>query len=58
MAGNFNAGLFMLSSALILAGLSIASFFGFKATTKAFVLLTRKFVVYVKSLFIKKEADK
>ena len=56
MAGNPNSGLFLLSAGLVLAGLSIPSFFGFKALTKALILLTKKFAVWVKSLFIKKEA--
>lgn len=53
---NLNSGLFLLSAGLVLAGLSILSFFGFKALTKALILLTKKFAVWVKSLFIKKEA--
>lgn len=57
-AGNLSSGLFLISAALILAGLSIISFFGFKIVTKAFILLTKKFALYIKSLFIKKGADK
>jgi uncharacterized membrane protein len=58
LLGNLNVALFMLSAALVLAGLSIISFFCFKAVTKGFIILTKKFAIFIKSLFIKKEEKK
>ena len=47
LLGNLNVALFMLSAALVLAGLSIGSFFSFKALTKGFIILTKKFVIFI-----------
>ncbi|MBE6562769.1 MAG: DUF1700 domain-containing protein [Ruminococcaceae bacterium] len=53
---NNAAGLFMIGSGLVLAGLSVFVFFGCKAATKGLIILTKKTALAVKKCFIKKEA--
>ena len=52
--GNLLTGIAMLAAALVCAGLSIFAFFGCKLATKGILLLTKKVIIYTKSLFIKK----
>ena len=54
--GNGLTGLVMLSAGLCCAGLSIFLFFGCKAATKGILWLTKKSALWVKSLFVGKEA--
>ena len=54
--GNVAQGLALLSAGLILAGLSIFLFFGGKAAIRGAVRLTKRVALWVKSLFLKKEA--
>lgn len=54
--GNGLTGLVMLSAGLCCAGLSIFLFFGCKAATKGILWLTKKAALWVKSLFVGKEA--
>lgn len=48
-------GLAVFSAGLILAGLSIFTFYGCKALTNITVKLTKKFVLWLKSRFVRKE---
>ncbi len=52
--GNVFAGIAMISSGIVCAGLSIFMFFGCKAATKGTLLLTKKMVIWIKNCFIKK----
>ena len=52
--GNTFTGIAMLAAALACAGLSIFIFFGCKLATKGILLLTKKVIIYTKSLFVKK----
>ena len=52
--GNLFSGLAMIAASLVLAGLSIFSFFGCKAATKGTVILTKKIALGIKNCFIKK----
>lgn len=52
--GNALPGVAVLASGLICAGLSIFAFYGCKAATRGFLLLTRKTAVWIKNCFIKK----
>lgn len=52
--GNVPVAVASIGAALICAGLSILSFIGCKAATKGIVLLTKKLVVAVKWLFVRK----
>ena len=54
--GNAMAGLATLGAGFVLAGLAIFLFFGCKAASKGVVLLAKKIVLWVKSIFMKKEA--
>lgn len=49
------SGIVMFAAGLVLAGLSIFTFFGCKATTKGIIVLTKKLALWIKSLFIRKE---
>lgn len=49
-------GIVTLSSGLVCAGLSIFMFYGCKEVTKGILILTKKFAVWIKNCFIKKEA--
>lgn len=55
VGGDRLSGLVVISTGLILAGLSIFLFFGCKAATGGTVLLTRKLILSLKNRFIKKE---
>ncbi len=48
-------GVVMLSASLVCAGLSIFAFYGCKAVTDGIILLTKKFALWIKNCFIKKE---
>ena len=54
--GNTASGVALIGAGLILAGISIFMFFGCKATTSGIIFLTKKFAIWLKSCFIKKEA--
>ena len=57
IAGGSGAqGIVTLSSGLVCAGLSIFMFYGCKEVTKGILILTKKFAVWIKNCFIKKEA--
>ena len=47
-------GTLMISACLILAGLAIFSYFGFKWITKKYVLITKKLVLCLKKSFMRK----
>ena len=51
------SGLAALGAGFLLAGISVFAFFGFLAATKGILLLTKKIVLGIKSLFIKKEGN-
>lgn len=53
--GSVAAGLAFLSAGLICAGLAILMFFGCKAATGGILQLTKKFTLWMKNCFIKKE---
>ena len=53
---NVNTGLVMIGAGLVCLGLAIFMFYGCKAATKGIMLLTKKFALWIKSCFIKKEA--
>lgn len=53
--GNIAPGLAVLSAAIVCAGGSIFLFFGCKETTKGILLLTKKFTIWLKNRFIRKE---
>ncbi|MEE3468538.1 MAG: DUF1700 domain-containing protein [Eubacterium sp.] len=53
--GNPAGAFFAIGSGLALAGLSILMFMASVAVTKAIVVLTKRFALWVKSLFVKKE---
>lgn len=52
---NFYTGIALFAAGLICGGLSIFLFFGFSAATKGILAFTKKFAVWVKNRFIKKE---
>ena len=52
--GSVWTGLAFLGAGLVLAGISIFWFFGCKALTKCVVLLTKKIVLWIKKLFVRK----
>lgn len=49
------SGIVMFAAGLVLAGLSIFTFFGCRAATEGIIVLTKKFALWIKSLFIRKE---
>lgn len=49
------AGIAVLSAGIVCAGLSVFMFFGCLQATKGILLLTKKFAIWVKNCFIKKE---
>lgn len=53
--GNVFTSLGLISAGLICAGLSIFMFFGCKAISKCILQLTKKFAIWIKNCFIKKE---
>ncbi len=54
--GSAPGGLFMIGAGIMLAGLSILMFFACVGITKSMVVATKKIALWVKSLFVKKEA--
>lgn len=54
-SGNGLAGVAMIGIGVTSAGLSIFLFFGCLQATKGILLLTKKFAIFIKNLFIKKE---
>lgn len=54
--GNVNTGIALLGAGILLAGLSIFTFFGCKAATCGTLLLTKKTALWIKKRFAKKEA--
>ena len=53
--GSGAAGIAVLSAGIVCAGLSVFMFFGCLQATKGILLLTKKFAIWVKNCFIKKE---
>lgn len=53
--GSGASGIVTLSAGIICAGLSILMFYACKETTRCILLLTKKFAVWLKNCFIKKE---
>ncbi len=53
--GSGAAGMAVLSAGIVCAGLSVFMFFGCLQATKGILLLTKKFAIWVKNCFIKKE---
>ena len=49
------AGIAVLSAGIVCAGLSVFMFFGCLQATKGILLLTKKFAIWLKNCFIKKE---
>ena len=54
--GNALSGIAMIGAGLVLAGLSVFSFFGCREATKGSAWLTKKIAILIKNLFTKKEA--
>ncbi len=54
--GNIFSGIAMIGAGIVCAGFSIFVFYGCKIATKGILWLTKKFVLWVKNCFIKKEA--
>ena len=54
-SGNYLAAAAMIGAALVCAGLSVFLFFGCNAASKGAVLLTKKTILWLKNLLIKKE---
>lgn len=52
---NAISGIAMLGTGIVCAGLSIFLFFGCKEVTKGLLFLTKKMILGIKSIFIKKE---
>lgn len=53
--GSGAAGIAILSAGIVCTGLSVFMFFGCLQATKGILLLTKKFAIWVKNCFIKKE---
>ena len=53
--GRAAEGVALIGAAIMLAGLSIFAFFGCKAITKLILSLTKKIILSIKKMFIKKE---
>ena len=54
-SGNALSGIAMLAAGIVCAGFAIFMFYGCKAATKGILILSRKFAVWIKNCFIKKE---
>lgn len=54
-SGNVPQGLAMIGAGVFCAGLSVFLFYGCKAATKGVLILTKKFVLWIKKRFIKRE---
>ena len=57
MLGRFVSGTAMIGAGIILAGLTIFTFYACKAATKGAAYLTKKTAVFIKNCFTKKEAS-
>ncbi len=55
VSGNAAKGIAMLAAGFVCAGLSIFAFYGCKAVTKGFLLLTKKTAIGIKNCFVKRE---
>lgn len=55
VGGNGASGLAILAAAIVLAGLSIFSFYGCKTATTGTAIGTKKLAVWIRNCFIKKE---
>lgn len=53
--GSAASGMVTLSAGIVCAGFSILMFFGCRETTKGILILTKKFAIWIKNCFIKKE---
>lgn len=53
--GHVPTGIATIGAGIFLAGLSIFIFYGCKASTKGILVLTKKFALWIKNCFIKKE---
>ena len=53
--GNGLTGIAVIAAGIVCAGLSAFMFFGCKAATKGILKLTKKFAIWIKNCFIKKE---
>lgn len=53
--GSGASGMVTLSAGIVCAGFSILMFFGCRETTKRILILTKKFAIWIKNCFIKKE---
>lgn len=56
--GDIIQGILFIGAALILTGLSVLVFFAVNYIVKQFIILTKKFFLWLKSLFIKKRRTK
>lgn len=56
VTGHTLTGVAMFSLGVFCAGISIFAFFGCKAATKGIFIMTKKIVIGIKNLFLKKEA--
>lgn len=52
---NVPAGIAIIAVGIVSAGISVLIFFGCKAATKGIIKLTKKFAMWIKNLFIKRE---
>ncbi len=57
LQGNAYSGISLVGAGLVLAGLSVFTFFGCKVVTKGCAVLTKKLVVSTKKSFAKKEEE-
>jgi uncharacterized membrane protein len=55
--GKVASGVAMLAAGMISAGLAIFMLFGCRAATRGIFLLTKKFVIWLKNCFVKREAE-
>ncbi len=58
VSGNFWSGAALFGAGIALAGISILFFYVCRICDKGISLLTRKFVLWIKNLFMKKEDEK
>lgn len=54
--GNALAGIAVIGAGIVCAGLAILMFYGCKAATKGTLVLAKKFALWIKNGFVKKEA--
>lgn len=55
VGGNGASGLAILSAGIVCAGLAIFMFYGCRVATQGMLMLSKKIVVWTKTLFVKKE---